>query len=57
MCKRCDIEYEDKWFWQQPEPVLENGKCKTLWDFAFQTDKGIEQRKSDTVVIDKGKRD
>ena len=57
MCKRCDIEYEDKWFWQQPEPVLENGKCKTLWDFTFQTDKGIEQRKSDTVVIDKEKRD
>ena len=32
--KKFEIECEDKWFLHQPEPVLENDKCKMLWDFA-----------------------
>ena len=37
--------------------VLENNKCKILWDFAIQTDKEIEHRRTDIVVIDKEKRE
>ena len=40
--QKYEIECEDKWFSHQPEPVVENGKCKILWDFAIQTDKEIE---------------
>ena len=37
--------------------MLENEKCKILWDFAIQTDKEIEHRRPDIVVIDKEKRE
>ena len=37
--------------------MLENEKCKILWDFAIQTDEEIEQRRPDIVVIDKEKRE
>ena len=37
--------------------MLENDKCKILWDFAIQTDKEIEHRRPDIVVIDKEKRE
>ena len=57
LCKKFEIECEDKWFSHQPEPVLENDKCKILWDFAIQTDKEIEHRNPDIVVIDKEKRE
>ena len=57
LCKKFEIECEDKWFSHQPEPVLENDKCKILWDFAIQTDKEIEHRRPDIVVIDKEKRE
>ena len=43
--KKFEIECEDKWFPHQPEPVLENDKCKILWDFAIQTDKETEHRR------------
>ena len=57
LCKKFEIECEDKWFSHQPEPVLENEKCKILWDLAIQTDKEIEHRRPDIVVIDKEKRE
>ena len=41
LCKKFEIECEDKWSLHQPEPVLENDRCKILWDFAIQTDKEI----------------
>ena len=30
LCKKFEIECEDKWFSHQPEPVLENDKCQIL---------------------------
>ena len=41
----------------EPEPMLENDKCKILWDFANSTDKEIEHQRPDIVVIDKEKRE
>ena len=57
LCSKFEIECENKWFSHQPESVLENDICKILWDFAIQTDKEIEHRKPDIVVIDKEKRE
>ena len=42
MSTKFEIECEDKWFSHQPGPVMENDKCKILWDFAIQTDEEIE---------------
>ena len=33
--------------------MLENGRCKILWDSPIQTDKVIEHRRPDIVCIDK----
>ena len=57
LCKKSEIECEDKWFSHQPEPVLENDKCKILWDFAIQRDKEMEHRRPDVIVSDKEKRE
>ena len=53
LCKK----FEDKWFSHQPDPVLENGKCKILWDFVIQTDQEIEHRRPYISVVDKEKRE
>ena len=42
MSTKFEIECEDKWFSHQPGPVMENDKCKILWDFEIQTDEEIE---------------
>ena len=57
MCKKFEVECEEKWFSHQPELVLENDKCKILWDFAVETDKEIEHWRPDIVVTDKEKRE
>ena len=36
---------------------MENEKCKIFWDFAIQTDKEIEHRRPDILVIDKEQRE
>ena len=53
LCKKFEIKYEDKWFSHQPEPVLQNNKCKILWEYAIQTDKEIEHQSPDILAIDK----
>ena len=37
--------------------MLENGKCKIFLDFSIQTDKEIEHREPDIVVIDRENRE
>ena len=49
--KNFEIKCEDKWLSHQLEPVLENEKCKILWDFAIQVDQEKEHRRPDIVVI------
>ena len=39
LCQKSEIECEDKWFSHQPEPVLDNDKCKILWDIGVQREK------------------
>ncbi|XP_068712746.1 uncharacterized protein [Montipora foliosa] len=37
----------------QPEGVVENEKCKILWDMTIQCDHVIEARRPDIVVVEK----
>ena len=41
----------------ESEPVQEIERCKLLWDFIKQTDKVLEHRKPDIVVIKKEKKE
>ena len=34
---------------------MENGKCKILWDFTVQADRGIYRRRPDIIVVQKDK--
>ena len=40
----------------EPEPVLENETHKIFWDFEIETDHLISTRKSDLVLVNKGKK-
>ena len=53
VCRKYGIEVKDKWYQQEPGSVIENKKCKILWDFTVQTDHIIQARRPDMIVIDK----
>ena len=40
----------EKWYENQPEGVVENEKCKILWDMTIQSDHLIEVRRPYVVV-------
>ena len=56
LCKKFPIDCNEKWFLHEPEPVQEKERWKLLWDFTIQTDKVLEHRRPDIVVIDKEKK-
>ena len=43
----------EKWYGNQPDGVVENEKCKILWDRIIQSDHVIEARRPDIVVVEK----
>ena len=45
LCKKYELEYPDKWYQYNPEPVTENEGVKILWDVTIQTDRVIEHRR------------
>ena len=53
VCKKYGIVLNDKWYQHEPGSVIENDKCKILWDFTVQTDHIIQARRPDMIVIDK----
>ena len=53
VCKKYGIEVNDKWYQHEPGPVIENDRCKILWNFVVQTDHFIQARRPDMMVIDK----
>ena len=53
VCKKYGIVVNDKWYQYEPGSVIENDKCKILWDFTVQTDHIIQARRPDMIVIDK----
>ena len=53
LARKCNFEAEDKWYEHEPESVLENEDYKI---FSIQTDRVIEARRPDLVVVDKKER-
>ena len=45
-----------KWYEHEPDSVMENDKCKILWDFTNQTDHIIQARRPDIVLVNKQER-
>ena len=53
LCCKYDMSRGEKWYEHQPEGVVENEKCKILWDMTIQCDHVIEARRPDIVVVEK----
>lgn len=53
LCKKYDLEHQDKWYKHQPEAITENENTKLLWDFMIQCDNIIQHRKPDIVLVEK----
>ena len=45
---------KENWYEHEPEVVMENDKCKILWDFTVQTDHE-NGRRPDIIVVQKDK--
>ena len=43
----------DQWYQHEPGSVIENDRCKILWDFTVQTDHIIQARRPDMIATDK----
>jgi hypothetical protein len=57
ICKKYHLPHTDKWYDHRAQPVVENDKVKLLWDFNIQTDKIIEARRPDLILLDKEKKE
>ena len=57
LCKKNGLEHAEKWYEHVPESVMENEKCKILWDFTIQTDRVIGARRPDITILDKETRE
>ncbi len=53
ICKKHDLPHTEKWYDHRAEAVIQNDKVKLLWDFNIQTDKVIEARRPDLVLVNK----
>ena len=50
LCCKYDMSRGEKWYEHQREGVVENEKCKILWNITIQCDHVIEARRPDIVV-------
>ena len=53
LCATHGFQRSKNWFDHRAESVLENDEVKILWDFNIHTDRIIEARRPDIVVVDK----
>ena len=54
--KKFKFDHTNKWYMQNPAPVLENATHKLLWNFNIQTDHLIPARRPDLIIINKKKK-
>ena len=47
------LDVAEKWYDHKPEGVMEGDGTKLLWDFNIQTDKEIQARRPDLVVVNR----
>ena len=53
LCAIHGFQRSKNWFDHLAESVMENDRVKILWDFNIHTDRVIEARRPDIVVVDK----
>ena len=53
LCGYHGFQRSKNWFEHHAQPVLENSDVKILWDFNMHTDRIIEARRPDIVVVNK----
>ena len=51
LCCKYDMSSCKKWYEHQPKGIVENEKCKILWNMTIQFDHAIEGRIPDIVVV------
>ena len=56
LCEKYKLDRTNKWYDHKPEGVIENVDYKILSDIMIPCDKKIEARKTDIVLVDKGKK-
>ena len=47
------FDHANKWYMQNPAPVLEHNTHKFQWDFDIHTDHLISARRPDLIIINK----
>ena len=52
-CCKYDLSRSEKWYDHHPDGVVENKRCKILWDMNIQCDHVIEAIRPDIVVVDR----
>jgi hypothetical protein len=52
LCKQIGVQVPKEWYEHQPSAITENENKKILWDFSVQTDRVIQARRPDIVLID-----
>ena len=55
LCRKYGLAASERWYEHQPDTVAENDSCKLLWDFNVRTDRVIQARRSDVILVDKEK--
>ena len=53
LAKKHGLEHSEQWYQQRAEKVSENDKVKLFWDFNVFTDRVIEARRPDIMVLNK----
>ena len=56
MCKTFKFDHANKWYIDNPAPVLENDTHKLRWDFDIQTDNLISARRPDLIINNQQKK-
>ena len=51
-CCKYDMSRGEKWYEHQPKEVVENEKCKILWDMTIHCNDVIEATRPDIVVVE-----
>ena len=53
IAKQYGLDVAEKWYEHKPKPVIETATIKLLWDFTIQTDREIQARRPDTVLVNR----
>ena len=50
ICNHYDTETKDKWYDQEPLPIVDTPKVIILWDFPIKTERTMQANRPDLVI-------